>query len=224
MRSYPDALAWAKRQVTAPTPPEGTWYNRCQQFSRLVFGAAVWAPSAREAFNATPAANRHTSWPPPSGSIAYWGNSHSGAGHATPILDTCYSNDIYRRGQIDPVRLTARADQMPFVTRWGMPYRGWIDATPSGAIPRPPASPALPVVKVSDLTGLRARFSSVSGRLVNQALVAEGVLPVELARATFAPRSRANYEFRGWRARHGFGTDTRAALTALGHVHGFAVV
>lgn len=79
------------------------------------------------------------------------------------------------------------------------------------------------VVKVSDLTGLRALLPSTSARLVNQALVAEGDLPANLARSTFAPRSRAVYEFRGWRARHGFGTDTKAALVALGALHDFTV-
>lgn len=220
MRTYAEALAYAKGQVVAPTQD---WYNLCQMFSRKTFGASAWAPSAREAFNATPAANRHTSWPPRPGSIAYWGNAHSGAGHATPILDTCYSNDIYRRGKIDAVKLTATPDAMPFVTKWGLPYRGWIDATPSGAIPTPPAPPSLPVVKVSDLVGARALLPSTSARLVNQALVAEGVLPANLARSTFAPRSRAVYEFRGWRVRHGFGTDTRAALAALGALHGFTI-
>lgn len=139
MRTYTEALAYAKGQVGSPTE---SWYNLCQKFSRLTFGAAAWAPSAREAFNATPAAHRHTSWPPRPGSIAYWGNAHTGAGHATPILDTCYSNDIYRRGQIDPVRLTASASSMPFVTKWGLPYRGWIDTTPSGPIPVPTPPPA----------------------------------------------------------------------------------
>ena len=142
MRPYSEAQSWAKGQVTRPTPPDGTWYNRCQQFSRMTFGAAVWAPTAREAFNVTPAKYRHTSWPPRPGSIAYWGNAHTGNGHATPVLDTLYSNDIYRRGLIDPVKITSAAKDMPFVRKWGLPYRGWIDTTPSGAIAVPVPPPA----------------------------------------------------------------------------------
>lgn len=219
MRSYADALAWAKRQVTAPTPPEGTWYNRCQQFSRLVFGAAVWAPSAREAFNATPAANRHTSWPPPPGSIAYWGNDHSGAGHATPILDTCYSNDIYRRGQIDKVKITTRADQMPFVTRWGLPYRGWIDATPSGPIPRPPV-PVGRVVRLAELQPHDRVPSSTSALIMNDALIAEGLLPKASRRAYWSPA--AHEAFRVFR-NQGKYPDNLAAFQALGRRHDFTV-
>lgn len=143
MRTYAQALAWVKGQVAHPSQD---WTNLCQGFSRQAFGAAAWAPSAREAFNATPSAHRHTSWPPPAGSIAYWGNAHAGAGHATPVLDTLYSTDIFRHGKVDPVKLTRSASDMPFVTKWGLPYRGWIDATPSGEIPTPPrpANPPAP--------------------------------------------------------------------------------
>jgi hypothetical protein len=219
VRTYDEALAFARDEVKNPSKD---WYNLCQMFSRRTFGAAAWAPSAREAFNATPAAHRHTSWPPPAGSIAYWGNAHTGAGHATPILDTAYSNDIYRHGKIDPVKLTPTASQMPFVTKWGLPFRGWIDTTPSGPIPTPPAPPSLPVVKVSDLLGARAYLPSTSGRLVNLALRDEGYLPASLVRSYFGPRAQA--EFRRWRGTHGFGLDTRAALVALGAIHDFTVL
>ena len=217
MRTYPEALAYAKGQVTSPSKD---WYNLCQQFSRLTVGAAAWAPSARQAFNATPEQYRHTEWPPPAGSIAYWGTPHSGAGHATTVLDTLYSNDIYRRGRIDPVKLTRTASEMPFVTRWGLPYRGYITQTPSGPIAQQPA-PELPVVAVADLVGARRLLPSLSARLVNLALEAEGYLPKQLVRSYFGPRAEA--EFRRWRRDHGFGLNTRAALEALGAIHGFAV-
>jgi len=132
MRPYPQALAWIKGQVNNPTQ---NWSNLCQSISRQTVGADAWAPSAREAFNDIPAQHRHTSWPPPAGSICYWGNPDVGFGLATFVGEgVIYSNDIYRHGMIDPVRITTRAMDMPFSTQWGLAYRGWIDWTPSGSI------------------------------------------------------------------------------------------
>lgn len=217
MRTLEDARAWARGQVTNPSQD---WYNLCQKFSRNTFGAAAWAPSAREAYNAIPGDHKHTSWPPPPGSIAYWGFAHAGSGHATPVFDVAYSNDIYRRGKIDPVKLTAKPEDMPFVTKWGLPYRGWIDWTPSGALPIAPKPEK--VVKVADLIGPRAFLPSQSARLVNEALASEGYLPANLVRSYFGVRAQA--EFRRWRRDKGFGTNTRAALTALGSLYGWSVL
>lgn len=143
MRKYADALAWIKSQVTSPTQ---SWANLCQSISRQAVGADAWAPSAREAFNAIPAEHRHTSWPPPAGSIAYWGNASSGFGHATFVgPGVFFSNDIKRPGKIDTVPVTTRAQDAAFVKQWGLPYRGWIDWTPSGPIDiPPPPKPSIP--------------------------------------------------------------------------------
>ena len=137
MRTYDEALAWARSQVTNPSK---SWYNLCQQFSRMAYGAEAWAPSAREAFNiAKEKGWAHTSFPPPPGSIAYYGTPNTGFGHATPVFDGgyVYSNDIKRRGKIDKVKW----DEIP--QRWSSyPYRGWIDETPSGKLPvRVPVKP-----------------------------------------------------------------------------------
>ena len=160
MRTYAAALAWIKGQVKNPSQD---WNNLCQMISRSAVGADAWAPSAREAFNQTPLVHRHSSWPPPAGSIAYWGNPDYGFGHATFVGDgVIYSNDIKRHGMIDTVPITTRAADAAFAKSWGLAYRGWIDATPSGSInlkpkpvavipqpkPKPPAPKPVPAAPV----------------------------------------------------------------------------
>ena len=103
----------------------------CQMFSRQTVGAAGFGATARLAYNSIPAEHRHTSSPPPPGSIAYYGRSDSGAGHAVFVVEggSVWSNDILRRGNID------RVDWDIFTKRWGLAYRGWISACPSGELP-----------------------------------------------------------------------------------------
>lgn len=129
MRNLDQAKAFAAYQHRFPRG-EG-WYNQCQFFARQCVGASPFGASARLAFNAIAADHRHTSKPPPPGSIAYYGNHSSGAGHAVFVVDGGYvwSNDILRRSKIDRVRWDI------FVSRWGLPYRGWIDHCPAGALP-----------------------------------------------------------------------------------------
>ena len=133
MRSLSDALAFAAGEVKHASQ---NWSNQCQHFARLCVGASAWAPSAREAFNATPAAHRHSSPNPPAGAIAYFGVADHGTGHA--VLSAggglCYSTDIKRPGKVDLVPIS-----LP-VTQWGLPYRGWIDSTPSGPIDLTPVT------------------------------------------------------------------------------------
>jgi hypothetical protein len=133
VRSLSDALAYAQAEVKSASQ---NWSNQCQHFARVCVGAAAWAPSAREAFNATPAANRHSSPNPPAGAIVYYGYADKGYGHA--VLSAggglCYSTDIKRPGRVDLVPLS-----LP-VTQWGLPYRGWIDSTPSGPIDLTPVT------------------------------------------------------------------------------------
>jgi hypothetical protein len=87
--------------------------------------------SARDAFNRTAAEHRHTSSPPPAGSIAYYGFENIGAGHAVFVVSggLVWSNDIVRSGHIDRVAWNV------FESQWKLPYRGWIDSCPAGALP-----------------------------------------------------------------------------------------
>jgi len=96
----------------------------------MCVGAAAWAPSAREAFNAIPAKNKHTDTHPPAGALVYYGVPDRGYGHAVVSAGGgfVWSTDIKRSGKVDRVPLS-----LP-VTQWGLPYRGWIDATPSGPL------------------------------------------------------------------------------------------
>ena len=127
MRTLSDALAYAAAESAHASQD---WQNKCQMFARTCVGAAAWAPSAREAFNATPAAHKHTSTNPPAGAIVYYGVPDRGTGHAVLSAGNglIWSTDIKRPHKVDLVPIS-----WP-VTRWGLPYRGWIDSTPSGPL------------------------------------------------------------------------------------------
>lgn len=132
MRTYQQAKAFARAQHVRPTAaPPRRWYNLCQAFARQCIGAAPFGKSARLAFNAIPAEHRHTSAPPPPGSIAYYGRRDRGFGHAVFVVEGGYvwSNDILRKGKIDRVKWDV------FKRKWGLAYRGWIDWCPSGPLP-----------------------------------------------------------------------------------------
>ena len=128
MRTYAQAKAFARQQHRSGS---SSWLNLCQMFSRQCVGAPPFGASARLAFNGTPPEQRHTSGPPPAGSIAYYGFRDRGAGHAVFVVEGgfVWSNDILRRGRIDRVRWNV------FQSRWGLPYRGWISACPAGELP-----------------------------------------------------------------------------------------
>lgn len=129
MRSYDMARQFAIHEHHQPRR-EG-WHNMCQMFSRQCVGAPGFGVSAREAFNSVAPDHRHTSKPPPPGAIAYYGRPDQGFGHAVFAVEggKVWSNDILRRGQID------RVDWDIFIPRWGLAYRGWIDACPAGPLP-----------------------------------------------------------------------------------------
>jgi hypothetical protein len=137
-KRFPAAVAWLTGQVrhsTAPRYGQASWRNRCQMVSRLAVGASGWAPSARTAWLAIPLRHKSSHWPPPPGSIAYWGHLHVGNGHATYVGDgKFFSNDVKRSGQIDTVPIPTRVQDAFFVRRWGLPYLGYIVATPSGPL------------------------------------------------------------------------------------------
>jgi hypothetical protein len=128
MRTFEQARDFAQQQHR---DGGARWFNLCQMFSRQCVGAGPFGASAREAFNAIAPEHRHTSSPPPAGSIAYYGNRDRGAGHAVFVVHGgfVWSNDILRRGRIDRVRWDV------FQTKWNLPYRGWIDACPAGELP-----------------------------------------------------------------------------------------
>src|SRR5262245_23326974 len=134
MRSFEQAKAFAMKQHKKPRAKG--WFNRCQGFCRQVIGSAPFGRSARKAFNAIPEKHRHTSSPPPPGSIAYYGRRDRGFGHAVFVVEGGYvwSNDILRKGKIDRVKWNV------FPRRWGLSYRGWIDWCPSGPLPVQKAS------------------------------------------------------------------------------------
>jgi hypothetical protein len=129
MRTYGQAKAFAMHQHG--NPRRKGWFNQCQAFARQCVGAAPFGGSARIAFNSIPPEHRHASFPPPPGSIAYYGRREKGFGHAVFVVEGgfVWSNDIRRRGKIDRVKWNV------FVARWGLPYRGWIDWSPSGKLP-----------------------------------------------------------------------------------------
>jgi len=148
MRSLPAAVAYAKAEQAHASR---NWSNLCQMFSRSCVGAAAWAPSAREAFNAIPAQHRHMGVPP-QGALVYFGNAVSGTGHATfsDGNNYVYSTDILRPGKVDRVKIDL------IVKNWGLPYRGWIDWTPSGAINI--AKPVTPPVHVPTIPAFPGTF------------------------------------------------------------------
>ena len=127
MRTYEQAKEFAQQQHRG----SASWHNLCQLFSRQCVGAAPFGASAREAFDATPSDARHSTSPPPPGSIAYYGFADRGAGHAVFAVNGgfVWSNDIVRTGRIDRVQWDV------FPSRWGLPYRGWISACPTGELP-----------------------------------------------------------------------------------------
>jgi hypothetical protein len=129
MRAYNEAKAFARSQHH--NPRAGGWFNGCQMFARQSVGATPFGISARLAFENTPASARHSSHPPPPGSIAYYGRPGVGSGHAVFVVEGGYvwSNDILRHAGIDRVNWNVFRDA------WNLPYRGWIDSCPSGTLP-----------------------------------------------------------------------------------------
>jgi hypothetical protein len=128
MRDFEHAKDFA---LTEHEHPSRSWFNCCQIFSRQCVGSPPFGESARLAFNSIPTADKHDTFPPPAGSIAYYGFSDHGSGHAVFVVEggNVWSNDILRRGQIDRVRWDV------FPSRWRLPYRGWIASCPAGELP-----------------------------------------------------------------------------------------
>ena len=139
MRTYVQALAFAQAEVKKPTQ---NWHWMCQRFTRITVGADAWAPTATQAWNSIPAAHKHTSYPPPAGAIAYYGDNNSD-GHAvfSEGAGWIFTTDYQIAGHVGRVKWDYPVKQ------WGMKYRGWIDWTPSGPIQFKPAPRILSFLK-----------------------------------------------------------------------------
>lgn len=127
--AYQRSLNYANNQVRSPSKD---WTRMCQSFARTAAHAQAFGTTAYQAWNNTPDQNRHFTYPPRPGSIAYYANpKNPGAGHSVFVGDNgkVYSTDIKRTGKIDIVNWDI------FQNKWGMSYLGWIDATPSGRLP-----------------------------------------------------------------------------------------
>jgi hypothetical protein len=133
MRTFAQAKAFAEHQHAQPIATG--WFDKCQVFSRQCVGAPSFGGSARLAFEGTPASHKHTSSPPPPGSIAYYGKPGVGDGHAVFVVEggLVWSTDILHHGGVDKVRWDVFPKGKP--KGWSLPYRGWIDWCPSGALP-----------------------------------------------------------------------------------------
>jgi len=140
MRTFATAKAFAQGQHDHPRAE--TWFEQCQVFARQCVGASPFGGSARLAFEGTPAMHRHTSSPPPPGSIAYYGKAGSGDGHAVFVVEAgmVWSTDIKRHGKVDKVGWDVFTAKTP--KGWSLPYRGWIDHCPSGTLPVQQVQPA----------------------------------------------------------------------------------
>lgn len=129
MRTLEQAKEFAKQQHARAAID---WTRKCQMFARQCVGAPSFGATAREAFNGIADEHKHESFPPPAGSIAYYGFRDRDAGHAVFAVPGgfVWSTDILRPGQIDRVKWDV------FVHgRWKLPYRGWISACPAGQLP-----------------------------------------------------------------------------------------
>jgi peptidoglycan hydrolase-like protein with peptidoglycan-binding domain len=186
MRSLAAAVAYAKAEQAHASR---NWSNLCQMFSRSCVGADAWAPSAREAFNAIPAQHRHTGIPP-QGALVYFGSATVGTGHATFSDGNgyVYSTDILRPGKVDRVKLDL------IVKNWGLPYRGWIDWTPSGAINI--AKPITPPVHVPTIPpfpgkfGIGAKGDHVKAIQKGLGITVDGVFGIKTKLAVVAYQKR----------------------------------
>lgn len=157
LRSYAAARAWAANQVINPSQ---NWSGLCQKFARSTVNADAWATTARNAWLSIPDSHKHTD-APRGGSLVYFGNGQPGHAVFVDPLNSayCFSTDILRSGKVDRVPLRLITD------KWGLPYDGWIDWTPSGALNLVPvSSDALHVIAIGGRTPLqRAEVIRQSG-------------------------------------------------------------
>jgi GH25 family lysozyme M1 (1,4-beta-N-acetylmuramidase) len=216
MRTFQQAKAFAIGQHNSPTQ---SWHNLCQLFSRQCVGAGSFGASARLAFNAIPSAAKHTSWPPPPGSIAYYGHHDRGFGHAVFVVEAgfVWSNDILRRGGIDRVRWDV------FQREWGLPYRGWITACPSGRLPISADQPTASFRQGGRVYASKLRFRQTDSDSVwnlQLALMDKGYSVGAGPTGTFGPHTLAACAAfqgaQGWRGHQADGIPGPTTIRRLG--------
>jgi hypothetical protein len=126
------AIAYGLGQITHPSQ---NWQGLCQSFVRHCMGVAGWAPTAFDAAEKVPTANRHTDAfkDVPAGAAVYFKHAAGDPrpGHVVLSLGggLCVSTDIYRRGMVDKAPLSV------FGPHWSMTYLWWSFWTPFGVEP-----------------------------------------------------------------------------------------
>jgi len=142
-------VAWCQAQVAVASRD---WSGLCQMFARSAVGADAWASTARRAFEAIPSKYVVRNIGDfRAGMLAYFGRPGVDPGHATTVSTKpgyVWSTDIKRKGKVDLVPISL------IVNKWGLPLRGAITWTPSGAIPYQPVADGLHVIKVNGRTTL----------------------------------------------------------------------
>ncbi len=218
MRTYRQMETWIAGQDRRPSANIRRG-GMCQWFARNAVGAASFGRTARNAWDNTPRAWRHTG-PPPPGAICYWAGGSKGYGHAAPAVENhmIWSTDIRHHGQIDKVPYTEIA------RKWGMRYLGYIVATPSGKCPTLTHVRAKPVVHVSRV---QPGKKGAEVLVLQKALHKEpGVgLDYSSAPGTYGPATLAAYK--KWQRKLGFtgadadGKEGITSLRELGSRQGF---
>ena len=129
-RSIPQAVSWARRQVTAPAH---SWFQLCLSFVRQAYGLPAVYPSAKAAWDNAQDKVRTTraAGIPRGVPVFYRGGKFW---HVVLSLGDglCLSNDVRRRGRIDVVRLDAITEA------WGYPIVGWTRDLNGRTLPAPP--------------------------------------------------------------------------------------
>lgn len=129
-RSIPEAIAWARRQVTAPSH---SWFQLCLSFVRQAYGLPAVYGSAKAAWEGAEdqVTTSRAAGIPRGVPVFYKGGTYW---HVVLSLGDglCLSNDVRRRGKIDVVRLDAITEA------WGYPIIGWTRDLNGRTLPAPP--------------------------------------------------------------------------------------
>lgn len=192
----------------------------CLKFVRTCFNVASRYPSAERAYYATQ--HRHTSWPPPAGVPVWWTNGRYGHVAVSAGGGYCYSTDFIITGRVRRTRITS------ITNGWGQRYRGWTEDVNGVRVYQPPkAVDALSLKAVQHAARSAPRSAPHGTRLIQRALVTEGLLRRPYIPGRFGKRTRNSYG--KWQARLGFkgaaanGIPGRYSLVRLGRAHRFRV-
>lgn len=131
-RTAPDAIAWARGQVT---DPDKSYYRLCLQFVRMAFGLSAVFPDAGTAWDQ--AKKKHKTTDPlkvPRGVPVFW-ELPTAADHVALSLGDgkCISNDVVTKGRINVVTIDS-------ITRnWNGKLLGWTEDLNGQTVYTPPA-------------------------------------------------------------------------------------